>query len=45
MSGGELSMNDPVIDVFRTEILIKLIEFFQPEDGILFGSQVRSFLS
>lgn len=34
-------MNDPVIDVFRSEILPKLIEIFQPEDVILFGSRVQ----
>ena len=34
-------MNDPVIDVFRSEILPKLIELFQPEDVILFGSRVQ----
>ncbi len=34
-------MNDPIIAVFRSEILPKLIEFFQPEDVILFGSRVQ----
>lgn len=34
-------MNDPVIDVFRSEILPKLIDLFQPEDVILFGSRVQ----
>ncbi|MDD1727575.1 MAG: nucleotidyltransferase domain-containing protein [Methanospirillum sp.] len=34
-------MNDPVIDGFRLEILPKLIDLFQPEDVILFGSRVQ----
>ena len=34
-------MIDPVIDLFRSEILPRLIEFFQPEDVILFGSRVQ----
>ena len=34
-------MNDPIIDIFRSEILPKLIELFQPEDVILFGSRVQ----
>lgn len=34
-------MNDPVIDVFRSEILPKLIDLFHPEDVILFGSRVQ----
>jgi hypothetical protein len=35
MKGVELFMNDPVIEVFRSEILPKIIEFFQPDDTIL----------
>lgn len=34
-------MNDPVIDLFRSEILPKLIELFAPEDVVLFGSRVQ----
>ena len=34
-------MNDPIIEIFRSEILPKLIELFQPEDVILFGSRVQ----
>ncbi len=34
-------MNDPVIEVFRLEILPRLIDLFQPEDVILFGSRVQ----
>ena len=34
-------MNDPIIDVFRSEILPKLIELLQPEDVILFGSRIQ----
>ena len=34
-------MNDPIIGVFRSEILPKLREFFQPEHVILFGSRVE----
>jgi uncharacterized protein len=33
-------MSDPIIDIFRSEILPKLIEIFQPKDVILFGSRV-----
>ena len=35
MKGVELFMNDPVIEVFRSETLPKIIEFFQPDDIIL----------
>ena len=34
-------MNDLVIDLFRLVILPKLIKHFQPEDVIMFGSQVK----
>ncbi len=34
-------MNDPVIKVFRSEILTKIIEFIQPDGIILFGSRVQ----
>ncbi|QXO94621.1 nucleotidyltransferase domain-containing protein [Methanospirillum purgamenti] len=33
-------MNDPVVEVFRSEIIPKLIEYFIPEEIILFGSRV-----
>ena len=33
-------MSDPIIEIFRSEILPILIELFQPEDVILFGSRV-----
>lgn len=34
-------INDPVIDLFRSVMLPKLIEHFQPEDKILYGSRVQ----
>lgn len=34
-------MNDLLIDEFRSEILPKLVELFQPEEVILFGSRVQ----
>jgi predicted nucleotidyltransferase len=34
-------MNDQVIEVFRSDILPKLIEYFRPEGIILFGSRVQ----
>jgi len=43
-------MNDPVIEVFRSEILpkiidFKIIDFFHPDDVILFGSRVQGTAS
>ncbi|MBN1165911.1 MAG: HEPN domain-containing protein [Methanospirillaceae archaeon] len=37
---GIIYKKDPVIDVFRSEILPKLITFFHPEEVILFGSRI-----
>jgi len=34
-------MNDPIINGFQSEILPLLIDLFQPEDVILFGSRVQ----
>ena len=34
-------MNDPIIDLFRSEMLPNLIEILQPEDVILFDSRVH----
>ena len=34
-------MNDPIIIFFMSDILPKLIEIFNPEEIILFGSRIR----
>jgi len=34
-------MNDPIIAVFKSEILPKLVEYFKPADVVLFGSRIQ----